>query len=203
LTKPQLILWLSADNAQKIDQISSQQLSRFTQLENAMEGLLEALDQNTSKVGNTSNIAQSLLDLTQTLGDLIGHFKIDNSCVIDINQPEGDDRREHPRTESHFLVRVEIDGKWEDAYYENISLTGMKVLLNHEIEIDNNVHVSVLLPKQELAEYREQKPMRLTGSVKRISLNNNGFVYGVEYIDAKQGQLDQLEQAINFISCAA
>jgi methyl-accepting chemotaxis protein len=196
-------IMVSAENAQEIDQISSQQLSRFTLLEGAMEGLLDALDQNTSKVANTSNIAQSLLDLTQTLGDLIGHFKIDKVGVINVNQPKQDDRRMHPRTESHFLVRVEVDGIWEDAYCENISVTGMKILLNHEIKKSNDVKVSIMLPKQELDEYRGQKPMKLVGTVERINSNENGYVYGVHYINPQQVQLSQLKQAISFMNNAA
>jgi methyl-accepting chemotaxis protein len=195
-------IMVAAENAQEIDQISSQQLSRFTLLEGAMEGLLNALGQNTSKVANTSNIAHSLLDLTQTLADLIGRFNIDKTGSIDINQLEENDRRMHPRTESHFLVRVEVDGIWEDAYCENISVTGMKILLNHEIKKSSNVNVSIMLPKQELDEYRGQKPMMLVGTIERINSNENGYVYGVRYINPQQGQVSQLKQAISFMNSA-
>lgn len=196
-------IMISAKNAQEIDQISSQQLSRFTQLEEAMEGLLEALEQNTSKVANTSNIAESLLKLTQTLGDLINHFKIEKTMVTDINQPEDDDRREHPRIESHFLVRIELDDLWEDAYCENISLTGMKILLNHEVEMNESMEISLMLPKDDLQEYRSQTPMRLKASVERIGTHRDGFAYGVQFTNISQSQTAMIEQAIGFIDMAA
>lgn len=196
-------IMISAKNAEEIDQISSQQLSRFTQLEGAMEGLLEALEQNTSKVANTSNIAQSLLKLTQTLSELINHFKIEKSTVIDINQPEEDDRREHPRIESHFLVRIEVNDVWEDAYCENISLTGMKILLNHEVEVNEKMEISLMLPKDDLHEYRSQTPMRLKASVQRADTHRDGFLYGVQFASVTNQQTALLEQAIGFIDMAA
>ncbi|MGR6871366.1 PilZ domain-containing protein [Pseudomonas sp. HK3] len=190
---------ISAQNAQKIDEISSQQLSRFTQLESAMEGLLETLEQNTSKVANTNNIAESLLTLTQTLSELINHFKIKKSDVIDINEPEEDDRREHRRIQSHFLVRVEIDDVWEDAYCENISFTGMKILLNREIESDDNVDISLMLPKEDLQEYRNQAPMRLKARVQHMRNEKDGFVYGMQFRNMSDEQTQMLKQAIDFI----
>ena len=196
-------IMVSAQNAQEIDKISSQQLSRFTQLEQAMERLLDALEQNTSKVANTSNIAQSLLNLTQTLAELINHFKIDKTHVIDVNQPESDDRRDHPRTESQFLVRVEVDGVWEDAYCENISFTGMKILLNHEVELKQNIEISLMLPKLDLQEYRNQKPMRVCGSIERKDSHKEGFIFGVKFINASKDQINKLQQAIEFMTQAA
>jgi methyl-accepting chemotaxis protein len=192
-------IMISAQNAQKIDEISSQQLSRFTQLESAMEGLLETLEQNTSKVANTNNIAESLLTLTQTLSELINHFKIKKSDVIDINEPEEDDRREHRRIQSHFLVRVEIDDVWEDAYCENISFTGMKILLNREIESDDNVDISLMLPKEDLQEYRNQAPMRLKARVQHMRNEKDGFVYGMQFSNMSDEQTQMLKQAIDFI----
>lgn len=194
---------ISAENAHQIDQISSEQLSRFTKLENAMEGLLDALDKNTSKVSNTSNIAQSLLNLTQTLADLIGHFTIEKSTVVDVNQPPHDDRRKYPRTESHFLVRVSVNDIWEDAYCENISLTGMKVLLNHEINSNEAIQISIMLPKQELEEYRDQTPMILFGKIERADKLTDGFSYGVKFVDLKESQAGEIQHAISFINHAA
>lgn len=192
-------IMVSAQNAEQIDVISSQQLSRFTELEHAMEGLLDALEQNTSKVANTSNIAESLLTLTQTLGDLINHFKIDKTHIVDVNQPIGDDRREHPRTESHFLVRVEVKGVWEDAYCENISYTGMKVLLNHEVDSGQEIEISLMLPKQNLQAYSDQSPMRLQGRIERKSPHKEGFIYGVKFMDCTSNQVEALKQAIAFM----
>lgn len=192
-------IMISAQNALQIDEISSQQLSRFTELEAAMEGLLETLEQNTSKVANTNNIAESLLSRTQTLTDLINHFKIKKSAIIRINEANEDERRQHPRLQSHFLVRINIDGVWEDAYCENISLTGMKVLLNREISNDSCVDVSLMLPKEDLQEYRSQTPMRLSANVQHMHPKQDGFTYGMKFNEVSGSQTEMLRQAIGFI----
>ncbi|MFY0641507.1 MAG: methyl-accepting chemotaxis protein [Bermanella sp.] len=191
-------IMISAQNALQIDEISSNQLSRFTELESAMEGLLETLEQNTSKVANTNNIAESLLSRTQTLTDLINHFKIKKSAIVSVNEPD-DDRREHPRLQSHFLVRVKVDDVWEDAYCENISLTGMKVLLNSEMDSNEDVEISLMLPKEDLHEYRSQTPMVLTAKVQHMSQQKDGFIYGMKFIAVSDTQSVMLNQAISFI----
>ena len=196
-------IMISAQNAQQIDQISSQQLSRFTQLEQAMEGLLDALQQNTSKVSNTANIAQSLLKLTQNLHDLISHFTIQHEGVQHQHQVPDDDRRTHPRSESHFLIRVKLGDNWEDAYCENISLTGMKVLLSHELEEGDDVDISLLIPKHSLQEYRNQKPIHLTANVRRTQNDGEGYHYGMAFHDVPESARIQLQEAISFLTQAA
>ncbi len=196
-------IMISAKNAQEIDQISSQQLSRFTQLEEAMESLLDALEQNTSKVANTSNIAESLLKLTHSLSDLISHFKIEKTAVVDADHDNQDDRREHPRIESHFLVRVQVEGIWEDAYCENISLAGMKILLNHELLEGDKVEASIMLPKDDLQAYRNQEPMRLKASIQRKAIKDGTVEYGMHFDNISNAQTAMLENAINFIEVAA
>ena len=192
-------MMVSANNAEKTDQISSEQLASFSQLEQAMSGLFEALEQNTSKVSNTGNIAQSLLKQTQALSEHIQHFTIDKSQATH-NQQADDERRDHPRAESHFLVRVNIDGNWEDAYCENISMTGMKILLNHPLEAKTQIKVSIMMPKDNLEDYRNQAPIMINGVVHRVVKLAEGFSYGVEFIDIKNELESQLKQAIGFIS---
>lgn len=192
-------IMVSAQNALQIDEISSNQLSRFTELESAMEGLLETLEQNTSKVANTNNIAESLLSRTQALTDLINHFKIKKSAIININESDEDDRRQHPRLQSHFLVRIKVDDVWEDAYCENISLTGMKVKLNSEMDSNEDVEISLMLPKEDLHDYRSQTPMLLTANVQHMSQQKDGFIYGMKFIAVSDTQSVMLNQAISFI----
>lgn len=192
-------MMVSANNAEKTDTISSEQLSSFSQLEQAMSGLFDALEQNTSKVSNTGNIAQSLLKQTQALSDHIHHFTIDKSQATH-NQQADDERRDHPRAESHFLVRVNIDGNWEDAYCENISMTGMKILLNHPLEAKTQIKVSIMMPKDNLEDYRNQTPIKINGLVHRVVTLTEGYSYGVEFIDIKNELESQLKQAIGFIS---
>jgi methyl-accepting chemotaxis protein len=195
-------MMVSANNAQKTDQISSEQLSSFSQLEQAMNGLFDALEQNTSKVSNTGNIAQSLLKQTQALSEHIQHFIIDKSQATN-NQPSEDERRDHPRAESHFLVRVNINGNWEDAYCENISMTGMKILLNHPLDAKSEIKVSIMMPKDNLEEYRNQAPITLSGMVHRVGNHAGGYSYGVEFTEIKGELESQLQQAIGFISQSA
>ncbi len=192
---------LSVQNAEKIDDISSQQLSRFTLLEDAMTGLLSALQQNSSKVANTGNIAQSLLKLTETLHELIAEFKIDHS-VIHENHEQEDERRSHQRKESQFLVRLNVADNWEDAYCENISQKGMKILSSHELPDDQDMKILLMIPKQNLEQYRAQAPIAIDAHIRRQNSHEEGFSYGVEFLNLDNKARKQIDVALEFLSGA-
>lgn len=193
----------SADNAQQIDEISSEQLTQFHLLEQAMEGLLEALQQNTSKVGNTANIAKSLLKLTQGLHQIIGLFNIDKSVVASEKIQQKDDRRIEPRIESNFLAQIKINGKWQDAFCENISTKGMKIMLNAVLPNNEVVEISLRIPKDDLTEYRQQQPLKLSGAVRRSQSDDAVYHYGIEFDGVSESICQKIRDAMKFVGAHA
>ena len=193
----------SADNAQQIDEISSEQLTQFHLLEQAMEGLLEALQQNTSKVGNTANIAKSLLKLTQGLHQIIGLFNIDKSVVASEKIQQKDDRRIEPRIESNFLAQIKINGKWQDAFCENISTKGMKIMLNAVLPNNEVVVISLRIPKDDLTEYRQQQPLKLSGAVRRSQSDDAVYHYGIEFDGVSESICQKIRDAMKFVGAHA
>lgn len=193
----------SADNAQQIDEISSEQLSQFSLLKQAMEGLLEALQQNTSKVGNTANIAKSLLKLTQGLHQIIGLFNIDKSVVANEKIQQKDDRRIEPRIESNFLAQIKINDKWQDAFCENISTKGMKIMLNAVLPNNEVVEISLRIPKNDLTEYRQQQPLKFSGAVRRSQSDDGVYHYGIEFDGVSESICQKIRDAMKFVGTHA
>lgn len=194
-------IMISAKNAQTIDQISSQQLSRFQQLELAMSRLLEALQQNTSKVSNTANIAESLLQLTENLHGVIGQFTI-NSSLDDGRPAPVDDRRQAQRAQSNFLARIFQDEHWHDAYCENISLTGIKILSDKVFQQGELVELKILMPKDSVTEYRGQQPALMKAVVKRIRPEDDRFHYGLEFDSVPEHFQHDLSRVMGYLNKA-
>jgi methyl-accepting chemotaxis protein len=200
-------IMLSTGNVEKIDQISQSQGDQFAQLSMAMEDLLDALDQNTSKVGNTANIAQSLFTLTQRLHDLISEFQIPEKMkVAAINEVAGNSKREKSskRIESNLLVRLQQGRNWDDCFCKDISMTGMQLSVARELEIGSDQCMQVLLPKTDLESYQGQTPLSLTGKIVRTDTSDNRnserTCYGIEFANMDEQAHLKLRAAMHFLT---
>ena len=200
-------IMLSTGSVEKIDQISQSQGDQFAQLSMAMEDLLDALDQNTSKVGNTANIAQSLFTLTQRLHDLISEFQIPEKMkVAAINEVAGNSKREESsrRIESNLLVRLQQGRNWDDCFCKDISMTGMQLSVARELEIGSDQCMQVLLPKTDLESYQGQTPLSLTGKIVRTDTSDNRdserTSYGIEFANMDEQAHLKLRAAMHFLT---
>lgn len=200
-------IMLSTGSVEKIDQISQSQGDQFTQLSMAMEDLLDALDQNTSKVGNTANIAQSLFTLTKRLHDLISEFQIPEKMKIAaINEVAGNSKREESskRIESNLLVRLQQGRNWDDCFCKDISMTGMQLSVARELEIGSDQGMQVLLPKADLESYQGQTPLSLTGKIVRTDTSDNRdserTCYGIEFANMDEQEQLKLRAAMHFLT---
>ncbi len=190
---------VAANNAQEINTLSSRQFDEFQTLTNAMADLQEALHQNTSKVSNTANIAQSLFKLTEKLHKLIGEFKINKQNIL-IEALPSDDRRKSPRIDSNLLVRVEIEDRWEDAYCENISEAGMKLVLSKSMDEKLPAEIEILTPEEDFEAYRNQPPVKITASIQHKEKINEGYSYGLKFINPDKDAQARISRAIHYLS---
>ncbi len=193
---------LSAKNAQDIDDISRRQGDQFAQLSLAMTDLLEALEQNTSKVSNTANIAQSLFNLTQRLHDLIAKFEISDEMKVQANEaqvPVKQENRKSPRIESNLLVRVKNKQNWEDAFCENLSSTGMKIVFQGQLAVNSEQQFEILLPKENVEAYRTQTPLKLKGTIKRVDKGKDKQGYGICFNGLDEKSQLKLRAAMHFL----
>lgn len=193
---------VTAGNAQEIDTISRRQGDQFAQLSLAMTDLLDALEQNTSKVSNTANIAQSLFTLTQRLHDLISEFEINEDMKlqsVEVDKEFTRENRKSRRIESNLLVRIKNGMNWEDAFCENLSMSGMKIAYQGELEVDTSQEFQILLPKEDVESYRNQTPLQLTGTIKRTDLNDGKLAYGVGFGEVNDQTHLKLRAAMHFL----
>lgn len=195
---------LATDNVEQIDRISQSQGDQFSQLSMAMEDLLDALEQNTSKVSNTSNIAQSLFNLTQRLQELIAEFEIsEHMKAAAVNEVKGNEDRaeQSKRVESNLLVRLKNGIHWEDSFCMDISMTGMRLAISEDLEDGSEQHMKVLLPKSDLSSYRNQNPLMLSGTVirKHPAEGENSLSYGIEFGELDDQTTLKLRAAIHFL----
>ena len=192
----------SAKNAQDIDDISRRQGDQFAQLSLAMTDLLEALEQNTSKVSNTANIAHSLFNLTQRLHGLIAEFELPDDVQVKATREQvriKEENRQSPRIESNLLVRVKNKQNWEDAFCENISRSGMKIVFQNKLSLNSEQVFQILLPKESVEAYRNQTPLTLSGTIKRVDKGKGKHGYGVSFKNLDEKSQLKLRAAMHFL----
>lgn len=203
-------IMLSTDSVEEIDRISQSQGDQFAQLSMAMEDLLDALDQNTSKVGNTANIAHSLFTLTQRLHDLISEFQIPSDMhIAAASEVEGNAQRTEnsKRVESNLLVRLKQGNNWDDCFCKDISMTGMQLSVASQLEVGSMQSMQVLLPRVDLESYQNQTPLLLTGKIIRNHESdessqdpNKRISYGLEFSETNEQAHLKLRAAIHFLT---
>jgi len=190
---------IAAQQNGEIDNISARQLSQFSQLEQAMKSLLHALEKNSSKVGNTANIAESMLQLTHTLHTLIERFKTAKTKTPDDSVANIDDRRSSPRIDSHLLIKVKVDDDWQDAYCDNLSEQGMKFMLEYDLAVGAKPELAIMLPKDDVQEYRKQTPVSIKGEIKRKQRGKQTIEYGMEFSPLNSSQQHAISEAMKFL----
>lgn len=193
---------VSATNAEKIEQSCGQQLHTISELETAMEQLLEGLDQNTIKVTNTANISDSLYQLTNQMSAMLDGYSFSHVSSV-LEEQIADDRRSSPRAASNLLVQVRSDRRWVDGYCQDISESGMKVVSSLALSEGMTIQLQMRMPGSQLDDYRGQEPVGLTAKVVRAITGADGqIVYGLCFGELNKYQQTQLKRCVEFFGRA-
>jgi methyl-accepting chemotaxis protein len=114
-------------------------------------------------------------------------FQFDQSSQI---EAIANDNRKLPRVRQHILVQVKDGDQLRDAITEDFSLSGIKLRLPLALNRAEQslMQLQVLLPHDSIDDYREQAPLKLTARVKWMQAEDNGEIYGLEFVDISQRQ---------------
>lgn len=188
---------ISANDGEEIDQKTKQQLQMFDDLESAMKALMDSLESNTNKVNNTANIGLALNRSTDDLHHLVQGYKLSyEECEI---EKRANERRSAPRIHTNLLVSIERATGAFDAFCDDISLTGLRMLTQESFADDEQVLLKLKLPSEDLATFKSQPPVEVQAKVARISSGNNNEQYvGLSFVSPKTPTLEKLQTIIDF-----
>ncbi|MCV6589295.1 MAG: methyl-accepting chemotaxis protein [Marinobacterium sp.] len=190
----------SAEQAALIERNSARQLATFTELEEAMDRLLEVFKQNASKVANTANIGEVLYDLTRDLAHLLGGFTLQPGALR-LEDSISNERRRSARISSNLLISVtdQETGRDKDGFCHDLSMQGMRIAVPLSLKDGAVVSLHVRLPSDDISEYNRMRPLDIEGKVVRLhSEKGEQRIYGVHFCEVTGSQQEQLRRCMQF-----
>ncbi|WP_374555534.1 methyl-accepting chemotaxis protein [Aquitalea pelogenes] len=185
--------------ARQIGAASQEQMARLETMRGQLETLLTTLSDNAYKVHTTGAISEVLFRTSTDLRTIMESFQFDQSSQV---EAIANDNRRLPRVRQHILVQVKDGDQLRDAITEDFSLSGIKLRLPLALNRAEHslMQLQVLLPHDSIDDYREQAPLKLTARVKWLQAENNGEIYGLEFVDISPRQQDELKACFEFFN---
>lgn len=140
----------------------AEQIGNVFKLQNTLDKLFATLDESASKVETTAAIGDGLYNVTGKLNHLMAGFTFDQTRSAEVAQHE---KRAAPRAMNRLLVDVLQGNRSIECPALDFSLTGIRLLVNEELDKNQPVKMAIYLPQNDLEHYKKQKPLGLTGRI--------------------------------------
>jgi methyl-accepting chemotaxis protein len=185
--------------AQKISQVSLEQMNKLENLESRLGTLLSTLSENSLKVHTTGAISLDLYRVTEKLRDLMKQFSFDLNCQSPQIENE---KRKHPRVRKNLLVQVVEGTRLRDAITVDFSMTGLqlRVPLPLDAKVVDHVTLRLQLPHDSIDSYSNQTPLEIRGNVLWVRNTTDGELYGIQFSHVDHKQKEQLHNCFIFYS---
>jgi len=189
-----------ADANQKIDDESKTQLNQLQMLQIRLAGLFESVQQTAVKVENTANVSDDLYRVTESLRQVLSQFTYEKV----VHAPQiGNEHRTAPRLTHQLRVRFWQNGVQFESICNDLSLSGIKLRIKHELDTKEPIDLEVFLPYADLAEYEAQRPVALRAEVVWQRRESGKLHCGLHFIDLTPEREEELNRCFEYFNEAA
>ncbi len=186
-----------ADANQKIDDVSATQLNQLQMLQIRLAGLFESVQQTALKVENTANVSDDLHRVTEKLRQVLSQFTY-NKVVHTVQI--SDEHRALPRLAHQLRVRFWQNGAQFESICNDLSLSGMKLRIKHELDTKEPIDLEIFLPHENLAEYEAQRPVALRAEVVWQQPADRQLQCGLHFIDMTPERVEGLNRCFEYFN---
>ncbi|MDG9668671.1 methyl-accepting chemotaxis protein [Hahella sp. CR1] len=174
------------------------QLNQFSALETTLSCLFETLRENSAKIGNTANISDSLFGLTQRLDHELSGLDFRRQKAAEVKTKDSE-RRAAPRVEGTLLVRIESDGGGSEGLSQDVSETGMNLVVKEYYDVGDRLVLSIRLPSRDQNRYDQQQPVAVNAKVVWRKTESQGrYRYGVHFVELSQTSANYVKECCEF-----
>ena len=113
------------------------------------------------------------------------------------------EKRRYPRLENALLIHIEQDGAVYSGMSTDCSLSGIKLKLSQQIRDHNPIDMEVLLPYEDVVQYENQKPLKLSGRIAWSEKKGKYYFYGINFSDLDIQQEAGLRKIFAFFNMSA
>ncbi len=189
----------TADANQHIAEVSGNQLNQLQMLRIMLAGLFESVRENATKVQITTSIGDDLYQVTLSLRKLLSQF-IFESEIKTVRRTN--DKRVAPRLERPLRVRFWQHSQLFESICSDLSLTGMRLRLQKELDPDEPIDLEIFRPFDDIKQYESQRPVPLRAEIKWQRREGGQQLCGVCFIGMEQNpeRKRELEECFGFFN---
>ena len=176
---------------------SRRQMTQLDELETSLARLFATLKESSTKVEATAVIGEDLHKVAEALNGLMSGFSFNRETGT--GQRMANDKRAYPRLERGMLARVMTEGgESQDSLTEDLSLTGMQLILNRPLAPNAEVGLQLFVPYPEMAQYKDQQPVELRARVKWQRAEGGRLLCGLQFVALSPATRERLATVFSY-----
>ena len=111
-----------------------------------------------------------------------------------------DEKRAYPRAENSLRAHVQYAGRAFEGISQDISLSGLRLCLSHELPAQAMLDIRLYMPRNNLTEFRNQQPLVLRGRVMWVRPDGENHLYGVHFESLTDVHRQALREAVRYFN---
>ena len=172
-------------------------MNKLSQLTENLNLLFDINTKNNAKVETTAGIADDLYMVSGNLTKAVSEFTFEKKSEKVISDQ---DKRLNPRLEQRLRVNTHTDNQvWEGTCID-LSMSGMKLRLNHEITQGSQFVCDIYLPYEDIKDYQNQEPLQMKACVVWCSKTDPYYMHGIEFRKISKKQKKLLKICFDYFS---
>ena len=189
----------TSDLNQRISQASSVQLNGLEQVNATLAALFEMLQDNARKIGNTANIGEALFTLNTKLQSQLTGMKYRKPEEAVKKSPSAtEERRNNGRVPGHLLVTVKAGDARFEGLTQDLSMTGIKLLIKNRFEQGQKVDMRIRLPSKDVNDFTHQASCSISGHIVWRKDDSGRYQYGIHFVDQMASEQAKLIECVAF-----
>ena len=187
----------TAEVNHQISDVSNEQLGKFQFLSSSLDRLFETFGESSAKVETTATIGDDLYRVSESMNKVLAGFVYQRDDAIEARENE---KRMAPRVNAHLRVHVDQDGQACETICRDLSMTGMQLRFNQELDKQLPLNLKIYLPYEDLDEYSNQSPVDIQANIAWQRKSGDEYLCGVKFVDVGSQQTKQLNSCFTFFN---
>lgn len=181
----------------RIAEVSEQQITRLSDLDQRLGRLFETLRANSGTLDLIHSISDVLQKSVNGLQRKIEFFSF--TPEIKKDDHPGNQRR-YQRARHSLHVNIAFGDKMVSALAKDFSMGGVLLSVSDSLQFDKGemLHLEVTPPVDELDQYLNQLPFSVTGRIVRVERVGREFLYGLSFENLSKASESSLRKALEF-----
>lgn len=185
----------AAESSQQIAEVSDSQPGQLQQLQNGLGELYSSVQDNAKKIQSTASIGDDLYQVTESLRAILGQFTYEKTVVVTRDK---NDKRAVPRLTHQLRVQFVQGKKHYEGICSDLSMSGMKLRLQEELDKNIPLSLSIFIPFEDLKQYESQRPIALSAQLVWQRTEQGKLQGGIKFIDVNAAQKQELENCFAY-----